>query len=97
MAESKKHRQAAERIARKHNTSYNKGKGPDIKTNKVTVEVETERTVSDAIRQLKGHRGRCYVAGADNKATQAALEKMKDTTIGVMDSEGKILRKSTRK
>ena len=97
MAESKKHKQTAERLAKKFNTSYNSGKGPDIIANKKTIEVETQKTVSNAKSQLRGYKGPCYVAGVDNNTTQIALEQMKDTTIGVMNSKGSILKRSTRK
>ena len=97
MPESKDHKQTAKRLARKFKTEYNNGKGADIKTSSKTIEVETERTVNDAKRQLQGSRGPVYVAGADRDATKAALEAMEGTTIGVMDSKGNILKPSTRK
>ena len=97
MTESEKHRRIAEYLAKKFNTSYNDGKGPDIIGNNITIEVETKETVADAKDQLRGYTGSCYVAGTDDKATKIALEQMKDTTIGVMDSKGNILKRSTRK
>ena len=38
-----------------------------------------------------------YIAGADKQATDKALEATHRTTVGVMDSQGNILRPSTRK
>ena len=92
-----KHDKTAQRIARKEGASYNKGPGPDIKTSRQVTEVETSDTVKDAARQLQGYKRRVYVAGADNAATQDALEHYKDTTVGVKDPSGKIVKPSTRK
>ncbi len=92
-----KHDKTAQHIAKNKGVSYNKGPGPDIKTPRQTIEVETTNTIDDAGHQLQGFRGPVYVAGADDEATQAALERYKDTTIGVMDSSGNILKSSSRK
>ena len=92
-----KHDTTAQRIADKKNVPYNKGKGPDIKKGRQVIEVETVDTIPAAGRQLQGYRGPVYVAGADDKATAAALEHYGDKTIGVMDSSGKILKSSSRK
>ena len=97
MAESRSHKVTANRIAAKFNTDYNDGQGPDIKSNQVTVEVETPESVADAGRQLQGHSGPVFVAGTNKEATEAALERYSDSTIGVMDNQGKILKNSTRK
>lgn len=94
---STKHDTTAQRIAGKKGVSYNEGQGPDIKTSRQTIEVETTNTIPDAGRQLRGHKGPVYVAGANDAATKAALEYYEDTTIGVMDPSGKILKRSTRK
>ena len=94
---STKHDETAQRIADKKGVSYNRGPGPDIKTSSQVIEVETADTIADASRQLRGYRCPVYVAGADDAATQAALEHYKDTTIGVMDASGKILKRSRRK
>ncbi len=95
--ESKKHRQTSERIAKKYGTKYNKGKGPDVKTSRIAVEVETITTVKDGMRQLQGHKGSVYLAGADSDSTKAALKVTEGTTVGVMNSRGKIVKRSTRK
>ena len=92
-----KHDRTAQRIAQKEGTSYNKGQGPDIKTSHQVTEVETIDTINDAARQLQGYQRPVYVAGADDAATQAALEHYKDTTIGVKDPSGNILKSSSRK
>ena len=92
-----KHDTTAKRIAVKKRGRYNRRKGPDIKTRRQVIEVETIHTISDAARQLRGYRGPVYVAGADTAATKAALKYYKGTTIGVMNPYGKILKPSWRK
>ncbi len=97
MTESRSHKTTSNRIAKKFNTSYNKGKGVDIKSTQATVEVETPDTVGDASGQLRGHRGPAYIAGTNKAAVEKALEATQGTTIGVMDNQGNIVKKSTRK
>ena len=97
MTESKSHKTTSNRIAKKFNTSYNNGKGVDIKSTQATVEVETPDTIGDAPGQLRGHRGPAYIAGTNKAAVEKALETTKGTTIGVMDNQGNIVKKSTRK
>ncbi len=91
------HDETARRIARRRGGEYNKGQGPDIQLPGMVVEVESDRTVSDAGRQLSGFTRPVYVAGANANATKKALERYKDSTIGVMDQNGNILKRSTRK
>ena len=94
---STKHDKTAKFIAAREGVSYNQGPGPDIKTSRQIIEVETADTIRDAAQQLRGYRGPVYVVGVDAKATKAALEHYNSTTIGVMDASGKILKPSTRK
>ena len=97
MTESRSHKTTASRIAMKLRTGYNDGKGVDIKSPKATVEVETLETVSDALGQLRGHRGPSYIAGTNHEAVEKALEVTKGTTVGVMNNQGKVIKRSTRK
>ena len=92
-----KHDKTAKLIAAREGVSYNQGPGPDIKTPRQIIEVETADTITEAARQLRGYRGPVYVVGVDAEATKAALEHYSSTTIGVMDASGKILKHSTRK
>lgn len=92
-----KHDKTAQHIANQKGTDYNKGRGPDIKTPRQTIEVETPNTIGDAGRQLRGHKGPVYVAVTDDKAVPKALDRYEGTTIGVMDSSGNIRKRSTRK
>lgn len=91
-----KHDKTANRIARKEGTAYNEGQGPDINTGRRAVEVETKDTVQDGLRQLQGFRKPVYIAGADRKATEAALDATAGTTIGVMSHTGRVIKRSTR-
>lgn len=98
MAESSKHRQTAERMARKFGGKYNKGQGPDVILSNQIIEIETSGTIDDAKRQLKGFKKSVYIVGADADAQKKALEAMEGTTIGVRDFKtGKVIKKSTRK
>ncbi len=92
-----KHDDTANRIARRKGVQYNRGQGPDVITPRQVIEIETKDTVDDAFRQLRGFRGPVYIAGADDEATKKALEATKGTTVGVMNSRGEIVRRSTRK
>ena len=96
IGESRSHKMTASRLSKKFKTTYNKGKGADIKTDNIAIEVETSETVSDASRQLQGYKKPVYVAGTNKDAVNKALERYKDTTIGVMDNQGKIIKKSSR-
>lgn len=96
MSESRSHKTAAKRLAGLYNAEYNPGPGADIKATGITIEVETPDTVADAGRQLKGHRGPVYVAGTNKEAVQQALDRYGDSTIGVMDNKGNIIKRSTR-
>ena len=91
-----KHDEVAKRIAKKQGTTYNRGQGPDVKNRQRVVEVETKGTIGDSARQLAGYRKPVYVAGSDDGATKKALQHYKNTTIGVMNSHGKIIKRSTR-
>ncbi len=95
MAKSK-HDQVAKKIAKKEGVQYNKGQGADIQSSRRIIEVETVNTIGDATRQLAGYQKPVYVASADAKVTKKALQHYKDTTIGVMNSQGQILKRSTR-
>ena len=49
------------------------------------------------LRQLQGYNRPVYIAGADKAATDAALKATEGTTVGVMNSQGKVVKRSTRK
>ncbi len=93
----KPHASTANRIAKRFKTDYNKGKGADVQTDRIAIEVEMAKTVSDAARQLQGHRKPVYVAGTNQEAVDKALQATERTTIGVMDNRGNVVKKSTRR
>lgn len=97
MPESRSHKETGQRIAKKLGTEYNPGKGVDVKKKGIAVEVETEQTIGNAGKQLRGHKGKAYVAATTQKGVEKAKERYKGTTIGVMDNQGKVVKKSTRK
>lgn len=97
MLESRAHKTTANRIANKHKTKYNEGEGVDISTPRIAVEVEPPESVSDAMRQLQGHRKPVYIAGTNQEAVKKALEITRGTTVGVMDNQGNIIKRSKRK
>ena len=94
---SRSHETTANRVAQQHGVDYNKGKGPDVQAPHITVEVETQGNVSDGIRQLQGHSGPVYIAGANQQTIDEALNATQNTTVGVMDSQGGIVKPSTRR
>ncbi len=91
------HDRTARRIAKKEGTEYNRGKGPDIKSRFGTTEVETEKTVPDAMRQLRGYKGPVYIAVTGKTILEKALEATEGTTVGVKDPQGRIIKRSRRK
>lgn len=92
-----KHDIVANRIAKKEGVEYNKGKGPDINTKERAMEVESEGTIKDGFRQLQGFKKSVYIVGSTPKVTQKALELTKGKTVGVMNEQGKVIKRSTRK
>lgn len=92
-----KHDRTAVHLAHKEGVEYNRGQGPDVISARRAIEVETADTASDGLRQLRGFNKPVYIAGADAEATTAALKATEGTTVGVMNSQGQILKRSTRK
>ena len=92
-----KHDRTAQRLARREGADYNRGKGADIIGSRRVIEVETAATAGDGLRQLQGHRKPVYIAGVDAAATEAALKAAEGTTVGVMNSQGRIVKSSSRR
>ena len=86
----------AKALAAKHGSKYNRGQGPDIRTDRVIINVETSRSLSTACGRLRGFRGPVYVACANDKDIEDARYWTEGKTVGVMNSRGRILKKSTR-
>ncbi len=68
-----------------------------IVTNSKAIEVETPKTVKSGLQQLQGHKKPSYIAGTNQAAVDKALELTKNTTVGVMDNQGNIVKSSSRK
>ncbi|MFQ5899897.1 MAG: hypothetical protein ACE5JN_16860 [Candidatus Methylomirabilia bacterium] len=88
-----KHDQIAERIAHKERTSYNKGRGPDIKTSSRVIEVATH-DLKDSIRQLRGVQKPRYLA-TSSEMVKTAMDLTKGTKIGVMGPTGHIRKRAS--
>ena len=86
----------ARALAAKHGVKYNRGSGPDIKTEKITINVETARTLPTACLRLRGFRGPVYIACANDADVEDARYWTDGKTVGIMNSAGRILKRSTR-
>jgi hypothetical protein len=92
-----KHDKVAKQFAKREGTEYNKGPGADIQSPRRAIEIETPDTLGDAGRQLRGYKKPVYVVPTETKAVPDAVKRYKGTQIGVMNPQGKILKRSTRK
>ena len=95
MVEDRSHKTTVNRLSKKFGTEPQE-KGADIQTNNLAIEVEPEKTINQAIMQLQGYKKSVYIAGVNQKAVEKALEATEGTTIGVMDNQGKIMKRSSR-
>ncbi len=87
----------ARALAARLGVKYNRGHGPDIRTDDCTINVETSRTLDTACSRLKGYRGPVYIALANPADLEDAEWYTSGTTVGLMDANGKILQESTRR
>ncbi len=91
----KSHDQIAEELAKALGTTYNRGKGVDIKKRGIVAEVEaTPKTFTDGIRQLRPYKGRRYLV-PDTSYTDEAVQRVKNTKIGVMKPNSTIVKPAT--
>jgi len=95
MAEDRSHKATVNRLSKKFWTEP-KEKGADIQTNNLAIEVEPEKTINQAIMQLQGYKKPVYIAEVNQKAVEKALEATEGTTVGVMNNQGKIIKRSSR-
>lgn len=86
----------AKALAEKHGGRYHRGRGPDIRTDKIIINVETSRSLQSACGRLRGFRGPVYIACANDRDLDKARGLITGKTIGLMNSAGRILKKSTR-
>lgn len=86
----------ARALAEKHGTTYNRGHGPDIRNEKITINVESGRTLDTACLRLRGYRGPVYIAMTNDRDLDEAKAVTEGKTVGVMNSAGRIVRRSKR-
>lgn len=90
------HDKISENLAKKHNVSYNKGKGPDVKSRNQTIEVCTHQSdLYSSIKQVIRYR-KPYIA-TTNTLVNKAIDITKGTGIDVMDQSGKVIKRSRSK
>lgn len=88
------HDQAAGYLSKKFRIPYQRDEGADLQ-GRIVVEVEKDpNKISDAKRQLQGHKNPRYIAATNEVTLNAALEGTKNTKIGVMDKRGKIIKRA---
>ncbi|HEC92439.1 MAG TPA: hypothetical protein ENI51_05530 [Candidatus Atribacteria bacterium] len=96
MAKSK-HDQIAENLAKKFRTKYKKHEGIDIVTDNRVIEVETTKSgIYQGINQVKRSQKARYIA-VNDRNIQNALNATEGTGIGVMDEEGRIIKRARRR
>ena len=65
---SRAHETLAKKLAKKHGVNYPPKKGADIVTNNAVYEVDTDKGISDAIRQLQGYQKPVFIVAINEKA-----------------------------
>lgn len=84
-------------IARRYGSTFQRGRGPDIRTDKVTINVETTNSLPTALGRLKGYRGPVYIACVNDDDIADACSYTFRTTVGIMNAEGRVLKPSSRR
>jgi hypothetical protein len=91
---NKAHAVAANRIAKRYGTTVSENGQPDVQTPAVTIEIETSPTIREAVRRLTNADRPAFVAVTNKEALADALRYAHNTTVGVMDSHGAIVKQS---
>ena len=69
--------------------------GPfDIQAENFSIDVETSASLDEAVEKLRIQSGPVYIAVTNKEGIHLALSKTEDTTIGIMDPQGGIVRNS---
>jgi hypothetical protein len=88
---------AARRIARKVKGRFRRKRHPEVKGPNIRVAVKmTVKEISQALRELGGGSGPAYIA-LPTKEHPKALKHLKNRKTGLMNYQGKIIKRSTRK
>lgn len=91
------HDRAARKIAQKLNGVYDPQSSPDVKGEKGRAEVKSRANeIPEALQQLGGGTGPAYIA-LPKRELNKALERLKGLKTGVMDYQGNIIKRSTRR
>lgn len=92
---AKSHEQIAKQLEKALNIPYNRSEGPDFKKGGKVIEVEpTPETFTHGIGQVRSFKGLRYLA-TDNNYIDELVQRTKDTKIGVMKSNGTIVKPAT--
>ena len=92
-----KHDRTAERLAKKFKTPYSRV-GVDLKPGNRAIEVATtEQDLRQSVGQLKRSRKQVKYMAVPPSLLDLAKKLLKDTGIGIMDSNGKIRKRARRK
>jgi len=91
-----KHDQIANNLATKFGTEYKSNKGIDLVLPKRVIEIETKKAgIYQGIKQVERSDKARYLA-VNNINVNNALSSTQGTGIGVMNEEGKIVKKAGR-
>lgn len=91
------HDQIAENLAKKHKVPYKSDKGVDIVTRDRVIEVETKKESLDQGMGQVARSSKARYLAVPKSLENKALEKTKDTGIGVMSKTGRIVKKAGRR
>lgn len=83
------------RIARRYGAEMSEDGGRAIVLGALTIAVETSATLADGIAQLQSLAGRRFVAVTNKESIAEALRLTDGTSLGVMDSQGNIVKDAT--
>lgn len=87
----------ATRIARKYGIEYKKESNLDIVAPDCAIAVETLASAHEGFKRLQDHTCPVYMVGIDHFSTNAIMNWLRNTDIGIMDPIGNILKLSTRR
>lgn len=91
----KSHDKLAEELEKALGIPYNRGEGVDFKGKGMAAEVEpTPETFTNGIRQLRPYKGQRYLV-TDPSYTIEAIQRVKNTKIGVRKPDGTIIKPAT--
>jgi hypothetical protein len=94
---SRRHDLLVDRISRVHGGTPQR-KGVDLKPGKRAIEIKvTQFDIYNAVGQLKASRKPCKYVVVPSNLRKKALSITKGTGIGVMDGNGKIVKKCRKK